>query len=245
VYESADVFVVLHEVIADRLHGDFGVAGDRIVVAPIALEPEPPSDSPALARGEHDRDAPVTFLFFGSLRRDKGLAVLLEAAARLTGNPAVDVLVAGAGDAELEHHVRAATESGAIRSELGWVPADRKAELFRAADVVVLPYDQPERFQSQSAVLADAYAHRRPLLATDVGAIGPTIRSDASGWIVPAGDVGALASTMAEIAADPTVLARARAAIDTALQQHSYDAYGRRLREAYLKARRLRGCAND
>ena len=45
----------------------------------------------------------------------------------------------------------------------------------------MLPYTS---FASQSAVLQDAYAHRLPLVVSDVGALGETVREDATGWVV-------------------------------------------------------------
>ena len=57
--------------------------------------------------------------------------------------------------------------------------------MFSRASWVLLPYVS---FHSQSGVLADAYTYRVPLVVTDVGAIGPTVRSDGTGFVVPPGE---------------------------------------------------------
>ena len=69
--------------------------------------------------------------------------------------------------------------------EVGYATAERKGELYASADLVVLPYTT---FASQSAVLQDAYAHRVPLVVSDVGALGETVRGDHTGWVVAPGE---------------------------------------------------------
>ena len=76
--------------------------------------------------------------------------------------------------------------------------ADDEAEaLFRSAAVLVLPY----RDATQSALVAAAYAFGVPVIVTDVGALPEYVvvsrwrpAPDETGWVVPAGDAGALAA---------------------------------------------------
>ena len=58
------------------------------------------------------------------------------------------------------------------------------------ARLVVLPYTF---FASQSGVLHQALAHRRPVVATDVGALGECVRRWGIGTVVPPDDEEALA----------------------------------------------------
>src|SRR5205085_173798 len=78
-------------------------------------------------------------------------------------------------------------------------------ELFRQASVVVLPYTS---FASQSGVLHDAYAQGRPVIVTDVGALGETVREDGTGVVIPSGDAATLAQSIERILSDSTRLAQ-------------------------------------
>ncbi len=129
-------------------------------------------------------------LLFGALRGNKGVDVLLDAAVMLERRLEAEIVIAGHGSSLIEASTlgRASTLAN-VRVELGFVSQQRKRELFSDASCVVLPYTE---FHSQSGVLADAYSYRVPLVVTDVGAMGPTVREDGTGVVVPPGDPEAL-----------------------------------------------------
>lgn len=181
-----DVIVVLHESLADELEREFGVKRERIAVKPMGLRR---TRSTRTRPGE-----PFNVLFFGSFRANKGIPVLAEAIRQIGEDERVRFIFAGAGDPDLEEVVRILAEERAdVFAEIGRVSDARREELLASADLLVLPYTS---FHSQSGVLEDAYERAIPLLVTDVGAIGPTVLADGSGWVVPPGDAPALAETM-------------------------------------------------
>jgi glycosyltransferase involved in cell wall biosynthesis len=143
------------------------------------------------------RDTPhdhPTVLFFGTLRRNKGVPELLRAIEQLADLETASFVFAGRGFLDVEQQVRdAAANDARIRFEHGYVPASRKHELYSAADLVVLPYTD---FPSASAVMCDAYAYHLPIVATDVGGLGASVRADRTGWVVPASNVDALADAI-------------------------------------------------
>jgi glycosyltransferase involved in cell wall biosynthesis len=170
-YRQCAVLVVAHEVLADRLTADFGIARDRVCVVPLLIQDPGPDSSvpsdPGDPRGGDLVAPPVNVLFFGVLRRNKGVAELIQA---VEGMDATDVVVtfAGRGPDDVEELVRdAARRCSAIRAEVGYVDDDVDS-LFCATSS--LPYTS---MHPQSAVLADA-AYRRPVVVTDVGAVGAT-----------------------------------------------------------------------
>ena len=187
-YERAGTLVVAHEMLRDELIADFSVAPGRIHVIPL---PAPQSD--ARDPGVDRADRPM-FLLFGSLRRNKGIEVLLDAVERLGPELDWEVVIAGHGTTDYEDEIanRAATLLS-VTTEFGFVSDERKRELYSAASAVLLPYTS---FHSQSAVLTDAYSYRLPVIASDVGALGPTVRAHATGIVCPPGDVTALAQAM-------------------------------------------------
>lgn len=117
-----------------------------------------------------------------------------------------------------------------IRDEIGWVSPDRMAELYSTASLVALPYTT---FHSQSGVLADAYRYRLPLVVTDVGAIGPTVRDAETGWVVPPNDAEALADTMATAMRSVLAGEDKAAALDAAATRHDHRSIGPVLRAVY------------
>jgi glycosyltransferase involved in cell wall biosynthesis len=71
----------------------------------------------------------------------------------------------------------------------GYVPDDRVPVFFSAADLVVLPYTS---FDSQSGVGATALPYLKPMVVSRTGGLPEWVGLNES-WIVPPGDVAALA----------------------------------------------------
>lgn len=220
-YQRPEALVVHHQHLADRLRSEFGVADGKIHVVPHQVFPvggpatEPPPGTP-------------TVLFFGSLRPNKGVELLDGMMRRLDGD--IRLRIAGRGDPAVEQQVRAAAHRDArVLPEIGFATLDRKRELFREADVVVLPYTA---FSSQSGVLHDAYGHGRPVVVTDVGAMGDAVREDGTGFVVPPDDPGALA-TAVQALLEPAAWRRHAAAAQRVAGERSPEAIGARLRAVY------------
>ena len=190
-YGHAGDVGVYHESLADELCADFGLDAERVHVVPL------PVDATALRDTSVAKPDRPLFLLFGTLRHNKGIDVLLEALTLLGSDLQADVLIAahGARANELRLSECAATLPN-VEVGLGFTTQSAK-RLFLAASCVVLPYTS---FHSQSAVLADAYAYRVPVVVSDVGAIGPTVRGDRTGIVVHPRDPTDLAAGLAAMA---------------------------------------------
>jgi glycosyltransferase involved in cell wall biosynthesis len=224
-YSQPAMIVVHHDAVRRRLLAEFSVDPDRVVVVPwpIAAEPRAPRAG-----------GPVTVLFFGTFRRNKGVDLLLAAIERLRGETDARFVFAGRGFSDVEAEVTAAASADdRITVELGYATVERKRELYAAADLVVLPYTT---FASQSAVLLDAYAHRVPLLVSDVGALGETVRADGSGWVVEPGDVDDLSATLLAAIRDDAARTAAAAAMQVTAEACSPARVGAQLRSVYETA---------
>lgn len=227
----ADLLVVYHSVIAAHLIGRFGVDSDRVVVLPIPI-PEPEQ------RRAREASEPFRVAFLGSIRPDKGVTVI-DAAIR--SRPPRDDLrfaFAGRGEADLEARIlQLAADRTDVGATIGFYDDDAKRSLLRSVDLIALPYTD---FESQSGVLADAYAFGVPIVASDVGAVGPTVRDDGTGWVVPPGDATALRSAIELAATDTTAYERARRNVRVAAERHAPAAIAERLRSIYDRAATLR-----
>lgn len=174
-------------------------------------------------------------LFFGVVTPYKGVDVLLRALEHL---PDFSLVVAGASDdaayaAELRE-LAAKYPPGRVRIEDRFLAEDEIGPLFDACSLVVLPYLQ---FASQSGVLHDAVAHGIPVVASDFGAIGESIRTWGTGEVVQPGDPVDLARGV-RAATEPEAYVSAVAAAERVREEKSWqlaakiviDAYGQVLR---------------
>lgn len=222
-YDRADSLVVAHESLRAALVSDFGLAESSIHVVPLPVFPvpyaftmPPPAGSPLV-------------LFFGALRPNKGLSVLVEAARLLAGRD-VRFVIAGRGDATEEAIAKDAARSDPrIDARIGFVNMADKQSLYAQASIVVLPYTS---FASQSGVLHDAYAHGRPVVVTDVGALGRSVREDGTGLVVAPGDPVALARAIDQLLEPGQWLTSAHGA-ESVRTRRSPQESGRLLREVY------------
>ncbi|MFI5202641.1 MAG: glycosyltransferase family 4 protein, partial [Candidatus Kapaibacterium sp.] len=129
--------------------------------------------------------APV-ILFFGYIRKYKGLDILLRAMPQMLARlPELRLLVAGEfyGD---EKEYRALIEELRIPAKnlvlaTDYIPNDEVAVYFSAANVCVLPY----RSATQSGIVLVAYNFDVPAIATDVGGLAEVVKDGESGLIAP------------------------------------------------------------
>jgi glycosyltransferase involved in cell wall biosynthesis len=222
-YAVAGQLVVYGQPLKDELVNDFNVDPRRVDVLPI------PRDSADRRDDKIGQPHRPLFLFFGTLRANKGLGVLFDALDEVAREVEADFHIAGAGDQAMNRMVQErASRLPNVSIELGRVSSERKTELLSMASWLILPYTS---FHSQSGVLGDAYSFRVPIIASDVGALGPTVRGDATGLVVRPGNSGDLAAAIVKAASTPSAAFRGR--IANAARSHDYSVVGPRLREIY------------
>jgi glycosyltransferase involved in cell wall biosynthesis len=151
----------------------------------------------------------TTLLFFGLIRRYKGLDVLVSALPELRRR-VPDARLVVAGDplepiAPVRELAAVLGVADAIEWRLGFVPDPEVAPLVASAALVVLPYREIE----SSGVLALAFGHGRPAVVSDLGAVGDAVREFGAGRAVPPDDPAALAAACGDLLADPDALRRA------------------------------------
>lgn len=169
------------------------------------FNPAPPAEG---LRTALDLSAGPIIGFVGEARAKKGLASLLLAFEELSRtHPATLLLVGG---------VRAGDDAALLsvfqkqHPDLPlWViphlsePAQLPA-YYNLLDLVVLP----SLAEGLPNALLEAMACARPVVATPAGGIVDVVRHTDNGWLVPAHDVGALASALRHLLDDPATRAR-------------------------------------
>jgi glycosyltransferase involved in cell wall biosynthesis len=138
-------------------------------------------------------DAAGVILLFGAVRGYKGVDVLLRAFREVVdADPGVHLMIAGNLWIDWTPHQELLERLDLVdRVHLffGYVPDDRVPVFFSAADLVVLPYTS---FDSQSGVGATALPYLKPMVVSRTGGLPEWVGLNES-WIVPPGDVAALA----------------------------------------------------
>jgi len=174
-----------------------GYAADRIAVIP----PVPAAIGRAmyLEPGEVGR-----MLFVGQVIRGKGLDLLLEAAARLTGDWRLDVV--GEGRQLEECRQQAARLGIADRVHFaGWVPHTELDAWYRRASFTVVPSRWPEPF---GMIGLESMSRGRPVVAFDSGGIRDWLAHEVSGLLVPRADVEALRHALQQAISTPRLVRR-------------------------------------
>ncbi len=143
-------------------------------------------------------ESPGNVLFFGSLNKYKGVEYLVMAEPLIRNAiPGVTIHIEGHTDQKAYYQGLIKPESK-IRLILGRADDRRVFELFRWADVIVLPYIEA----SQSGVLQLAMAFCIPPVVTQVGGLPEVVSNGISGLVVPPSDAEALADAIIQLLTD-------------------------------------------
>ena len=242
VYHHVDhaLYVGTHNRAYFRAHG-LGEA--QLSWAPHAIDTErfaaPSGELEAEARAWRGSlgiaDADRAAVFVGKLEPKKAPGVLLDAF--LGGASGLDHLVF-CGTGPLEDDLRAHARDRSDVHFLGFQNQTRMPLAYRLGDVVVLPSRGPG--ETWGLAVNEAMACRRPTVVTDRVGCAPDLVTAATGRVVPAGDAGALAAALAEIAA-PGVAERLGAQAFEHIQAWTLDETARRIGEATVAVVREMG----
>lgn len=176
-------------------------------IPPTAMAEGALSDTPLIA-------------FAGRLTEEKGVSWLLDAVAHAGDRLGANVEILGDGPS------RGALEAQAARLGLrsrvtfhGKVERATSQDILSRAWVQVIPSLWPEPF---GLVTVEALTRGTPALVTDQGAPPEMVDHGRTGWIVPVGDVAAMADRLVEATADKARV-REMGAIGAAEARERYD----------------------
>ncbi len=138
-----------------------------------------------------------TLLFFGFVRKYKGLRYLLRAMPLVLKKLDVDLLVVGEFWEDKKEYLDLIEKLG-IKSHVKfvdrYVPNEDIGKYFACADVAVLPYESG----TQSAVVQVAYAYDTPVISTKVGGLADAVFQGKTGFLVPPMNEHALANAIVD-----------------------------------------------
>jgi len=155
------------------------------------------------------RSGIFTIGYVGRIRAEKGVDVLVRAAAKLAAQGLeFRIVVAGDGPQRAECENLARHLGVAQRFDwLGTVERQQLPELYRSFDVVAVP----SRWEGFGLVAAEAMLHGAPVVAARTGGLPEIIEDGATGLLFEPGDEAGLATALRRIQEDPVLAANCAA----------------------------------
>ena len=214
--ELADAVVTVSE-FARGTYVAAGVPAEKVLAISLG------ADLGVFGAGERPaREGVCRFLFAGAPIERKGFDLLVEALGLLDGE-------------DLGFHLRQVGPRGELSGLLGHMPPETwsvagprtQGELARemaAADCLVLP----SRNDSFGMVVAEALAAGIPVVVSDHVGAADLVHEGVNGWIVPAGDLGALTARLRTCARSPESLRAMSGACRESAREATWESYSER-----------------
>jgi glycosyltransferase involved in cell wall biosynthesis len=135
------------------------------------------------------------FLFFGTIRRDKGLETLLKAFGMLPAELECRLVIAGMPlDWSPSEEARRILSDPRVVTRFEYIPEQEIDAYFYASDALVLPY--AGFYAGSSGPLYEAGARGLPVIVSDVSEMGRIARERNLGIVMPPDNAEALADAM-------------------------------------------------
>ncbi len=240
-YRLVDKIIVHSTANRDELHQLFNVPHEKITVIPhgnydLLIKAH---DHATVVSREHlniSEDDDV-LLFFGAIRKYKGLDVLLRAFRRaIAKRKNLKLIIAGPlsiyDDQDIEYYESTIDNyglRGAVILRFGYVPMHVVPDYFRLADVAILPY----LITYHSGVIHLAFAFGLPVVASRTGGIPEMVEHEDCGILVNAGDEKALAAAIAKIF-ESDIQMMGQRALALSNTKYSWSSIAQRTKALYL-----------
>lgn len=195
-FNQADYFLLQSKSVKDDLlkfsknkpykvsfHPMYNIFGDKL----------PKAEARAFIKKEYgvDLDHEKLLLFFGYVRKYKGLNYLLEAMPGILKFNNVKLIVVGEFYDDEDKYRQKIKDLGLENNVIvlsDFVPNERVRYFFSASDVVLLPYTSA----TQSGITHVAYFYDKPVIVTDVGGLSESVINGETGLVIPPMDPQAI-----------------------------------------------------
>lgn len=191
-----------------RVHVDAGIRADHIVVSRQGRDF--PNLTPALLKKTSSDRLRIGYM--GQIAPHKGIHVLFEAVKRLNGVPMV---VSVYGDkTRFSGYTRRlegmAQDDSRLELSGEFVPAEL-SRVLQEVDVIVVPSIW---YENSPNVILEAFAHRTPVVASDLGGMAELVRDGEDGLLFQAGDASSLADRLRRLVEEPDLTEALRTGIE-------------------------------
>lgn len=168
-----------------------------------------------------------SFVYFGRLAAEKGVATLIRAAEEAK----VHLKIVGSGP--MENELRKLAESSAVNTEfVGYHSGEALYDIVRKARAVVLP---SEWYENAPISILEAYAMGKPVIGAAIGGIPEMIIEHQTGLTFQSGSVESLVEALSTMAkkSDGAISTMGRACREYVERQFSKTAYYQRCLSVY------------
>ena len=239
VWRQADAYVTITQALADDLAMQYGTRA-RVFVVPDGANPVTDGlPSRSVERSDRLATAGVRAAYAGHLYPWKGVDVFLRA---LAAAPEVDGLIVGGhpGEADLARvaNLAQSLQLGDRLTITGLLPPHKVAAALAGAQVFVLPNTATavsERWTSPLK-LFEYMARGGAIIASDLPSVREVLTHDKTAWLVPAGDVRALADALSRLATDQSLRERLGNAALALSDNFTWERRAERLEGAFTEA---------
>ena len=165
----------------------------------------------------------------GRLCEQKGQLLLIEAAVKLI-EEGEDFQLTLAGDGPMRADIEALIDKHGVASKIkitGWISSDRVRQEIIDSAVLVLP----SFAEGLPVVIMEAMALERPIISTYIAGIPELVIPGENGWLVPAGSLEALVSTMRQAlnTSDEEIQRLGNNARQRVIERHNIDTEAKKL----------------
>lgn len=138
-------------------------------------------------------------LFFGRIVEYKGLEYLIKAVPIILKElSSIKIIIAGEGKFRDYEKLINSISKRHFEVHNYFIPDVMVAELFERSSLLILPYIEA----TQSGPLHIAYAFKKPVICTNVGALPEVVVHEKTGFIVPPKDIESLAKAIIKLLKD-------------------------------------------
>lgn len=202
-----DLFFITHSEQETRKLQEFGIDSERIMTSFLPLHPVRPICSRSEARKKLNIHEDRHLLFFGAIRKYKGLDTLSRAWKALPAGwkSGTRLTVAGEVWPSMNPVLQELRKEGA-RIKRGYQTAEQTALLFSSADALVLPYKQ----STASGILMMALSMGKPVIISRLPSLHPYLTPGAGMTTFQAGDAFGLTEAILSMFEDRDLSERGR-----------------------------------
>ena len=174
---------------------------------PLAAIPQFGTSEELFRPAESRSERPFTIGYIGRLVPEKGVSMLLRAAAHLGGEWRLRIVGGGPAKADLTALAQRLSIGRNAFAFIGQLPSDQLPAEYHELDALVLPsLDADPNWKEQfGRVLVEAMASGVPVIGSDSGAIPGVVGG--AGLIVPEGDCAALTAALRDLRDSPAARA--------------------------------------
>lgn len=148
----------------------------------------------------------VVFLYYGTIRKSKGLDILLKAIAKASeSNEKIHLLAGGAFQKVDESKLLELASLIPDKNKtinFSFISTYEEPYYFSAADVVCLPY----REITQSGVAQNALMYELPIIASDIGSLKEVVRPGVNGELIEPDSIDSLYEAIMKISIDKELI---------------------------------------